>query len=38
MNVRVLTGRTRRLLPVVAEEIGAALSGDARLILIVPEQ
>ncbi|MDR1570839.1 MAG: PD-(D/E)XK nuclease family protein [Oscillospiraceae bacterium] len=38
MNVRVLTGRTGRLLPIIIREIGEAIGTGDRLILLVPEQ
>ena len=38
MNVKVLTGRTGRLLPVILQEIGGALHTGRRLLLVVPEQ
>jgi len=38
MPVRILTGRSRRLLPRVIREVGEAYAEGARCLLLVPEQ
>ncbi|MDR3051458.1 MAG: PD-(D/E)XK nuclease family protein [Oscillospiraceae bacterium] len=38
MSVRILSGRTRRLLPHIVQEIGDAYRAGARCLLLVPEQ
>lgn len=38
MPVRILTGRSRRLMPRVVREVGEAYAAGARCLLLVPEQ